>query len=82
MENFSSEAWESSECAAAREPVKALEQFEVVVVVATRGRWGRWSVWAERVIVTATHMHRVFDCEDVILCRPPRSLHSLLGGTR
>lgn len=27
-------------------------------------------MWAERVIVTATHMHRVFDCGDVTLCRP------------
>lgn len=38
VENSSSEAWESSECAAAREPLKALEQGEVVVVVAIRGR--------------------------------------------
>lgn len=46
VENFSSEAWDSSECAAAaREPLKALEQGEVVVVVvvgvAMRGRGRR-----------------------------------------
>ena len=40
VENFSSEAWDSSECAVAREPLKALEQGDVVVVVATRGRGG------------------------------------------
>lgn len=38
VENRSSEAWYSSECAVAREPLKALEQAEVGVVVAIRGR--------------------------------------------
>lgn len=38
VETASSEALDSSECAAACEPLKALEQAEVVVVVAIRGR--------------------------------------------
>lgn len=45
---FPSEAWDSSECAAAREPLKALEQGEVVVVVAIGGGEGSESVWAEK----------------------------------
>lgn len=57
MENFSSEAWDSSECAAAREPLRALEQGEVVGCGCTKGRVGGGgeNVWVERVIVTATH---------------------------
>lgn len=59
MENFSSEAWDSSECAAAREPLRALEQGEVVGCGCTKGRvgglGGSENVWVERVIVTATH---------------------------
>lgn len=63
VETFPSGAWDSSACAVAREPVKALEQDEVVVVVAVRGGGG-WSesVWAEGVIVAATRIHMVFDC--------------------
>lgn len=34
---FSSEAWDSSECAVAREPLKAPEQGEVLVAVRGEG---------------------------------------------
>ena len=38
---FSSEAWDSSECATAREPLKAREQGEVLVAVRGGGELGQ-----------------------------------------
>lgn len=40
------------------------------------------SMLPERVIVSATHVLMVFDCADVILCRPLCLIHFLLGGKR
>lgn len=62
VETFPSEAWDSSACAVAREPVKALEQEEVVVVVAIRrgGVGVRVCGWKELLLLQHPHGIRLW----------------------
>lgn len=56
-ETVSSEALDSSECAAACKPLKALEQGEVVVVATIRGRGERECVGGKSYCYGYTRVH-------------------------